>query len=136
MDPITTAIVAALSAGAATGVTDVTKKAVVDGYDGIKWLVKKKFGNNSDAAEAIEKLQAKPDSLGRRQTLAEELKTVNAAEEPELLSAAQSLTKLIRALPQGEQHIQAACGTGIAQADRGGVASVNMFGSRAGKKDE
>jgi hypothetical protein len=39
------------------------------------------------------------------------------ASDPELVSAAQSLFKLIRALPQGEKHIQFAKGSGIAQAD-------------------
>jgi len=33
---LTAAIIAALSAGAASGATDVAKKAVVEGYDGLK----------------------------------------------------------------------------------------------------
>src|SRR5437763_585877 len=102
MDPITLAIVAALSAGAASGATDVAKKAIVDGYEVLKTLLKKKFGDNSDATDAINKLQAKPDSPARRETLAEELKAVNAAADPELLHAAQSLLELVKALPQGE----------------------------------
>ena len=45
------------------------------------------------------------------------LMAVNSTSDAELLSAAQSLLKLIRALSQGEKHIQVAQGTGIAQAD-------------------
>ena len=41
------------------------------------------------------------------------------------VSAAQSLLALIKAFPQGENHIQFAQGTSIAQANRG-TAIVNM----------
>jgi DNA replication protein DnaC len=101
-----------------------------------KGLIKKKFGSNTDVAEAIDKLQTKPDSPGRREILSEELNAVNAAGEPELLRAAQSLLELIKALPQGEQHIQTAQGTGIAQADRGGTATVKIIGSPSKKIDD
>jgi hypothetical protein len=125
-DAITDAILAALSAGAVTGATDTAKKAIDDAYQGLKSLVKKKFGKDSDAAEALAKLEAKPDSDGRKQTLTEELKAVNAVSDPELASSVQSLLELIRALPQGEKHIQFAQGTGIARADRGSTATVSM----------
>jgi hypothetical protein len=133
-DIVTNAIVAAISAGAVAGAKDTAKSAIVDAYQGLKSLVKQKFGHESDAAEAIDKLEAKPDSDGRKQTLAEELKAVNSTSDPELISAAQSLLELIRALPQGEKHIQYAQGTGIAQADRGSTATVAMSGPR--KKDD
>ncbi len=125
-DTVTNAIVGALSAGAVTGATDTAKKAIADAYEGLKSLIKNKFGGDSDAAEAIDKLEAKPDSDGRKKTLTEELKAVNAVSDPELASAVQSLLELIRALPQGEKHIQFARGTGIAQADRGSTATVTM----------
>jgi hypothetical protein len=133
-DIVSNAIVAALSAGAVAGATDTAKKAVADAYEGVKSLVKKKFGGDSDAAEAIDKLEAKPHSDGRKQTLTEELEAVNAASDPELVSAVQSLLELIRALPQGEKHIQFAQGTGIAQADRGSTATVTMHAPR--KRDD
>jgi hypothetical protein len=71
-------------------------------------------------------VEAKPESDGRKQTLAEELKAVNSTSNPELVSAAQSLLEPIQALPQSEKHIQFAWGTGIAQADRGSTATVTM----------
>jgi hypothetical protein len=125
-EAITNAILAALSAGAATGVTDTTKKAIADAYVGLKSIIKAKFGRDSEAAVAIDKLEARPDSEGRRRTLSEELKAVNAVSDPDLASAAQSVLELIRALPEGEKHIQFAQGSGIAQADRGSTASVTM----------
>ncbi len=135
MDPVSLAIISALSAGAASGLTDTTKKAIVDGYEGLKALLKKKFGSNSEVADAIEKLQAKPNSSGRSQTLEEELKAVNADKELQLRSAADSLLQLIKALPQGAQHIQIAQGMGIAQADRGSTATVSI-GSPSRKNDD
>ena len=134
MEPITAAIIAALTAGAASGITEAAKKAISDGYSGLKALINKKFGGKSDVTDAIEKLQAKPESPGRQQTLAEELKAINASADPELLGAAQSLLELIKAVPHGDQHIQNAVGTGIAQADRGSTASVS-FASRPPKTE-
>jgi hypothetical protein len=123
-DIVANAIVAALSAGAVAGTTGTAKSAIADGYQGLKSLIKKKFGDHSEASEAIDKLESKPDFGGKKQVLAEELKAVNSASDPELVSAAESLLALIKALPQGEKHIQFAQGTGIAQADRGGTATV------------
>ena len=137
MDPITLALVAALTAGATSGVTEVAKKAIVDGYEGLKALLKKKFGNNTDVSDAIDKLQAKPDSPARRATLGEELTAANAVSDPELVSAAQSLLALIKNLPQGDQHVQQiAQGTGIAQAAGGSTATVSMSGWPGNSKQE
>lgn len=127
-DIVMNAIVAAVSAGAVAGAKDTTKSAIADAYQGLKSLIKAKFGHKSEAAEAIDKLEAKPDSNGKKQVLVEELRAVNSAADPELVSAAQSLLALVRALPQGEKHVQVADGTGIAQADRGGTATVTMSG--------
>jgi hypothetical protein len=135
MDPITTAIIAALSAGAASAATDVAKKTIVDGYEGLKALLKKKFGSNSDAVDAIEKLQVKPESLPRREMLAEELKAVNASADPELSRAAQSLLELIKGLPDAGSHIQIAMGYANAVADRGSTSTINI-GSRRKDKDD
>ena len=65
MDPITTAIVAALSAGAISGITDTAKTAVNDGYNKLKSLLTKKHGAGSEVVQAINKLETKPESQGR-----------------------------------------------------------------------
>jgi hypothetical protein len=74
---VTNAIVAAISAGAVAGTKDTAKSAIADAYDGLKSLIKKKFGYDSHAADAIDMLEAKPESDGRKQTLAEELRAVD-----------------------------------------------------------
>jgi hypothetical protein len=100
MDPITTALISAVAAGAGSGATDIAKKAIAEDYEDLKALLKSKFGHNSRTADAIEKFQDTPDSPKRQDTL-QELKAVNASADPELMSAAQSLLELINALPQG-----------------------------------
>ena len=125
---ITSAIYAALSAGAAAGATDTAKKSVADAYSGLKSLITTKFGAHHEVSKAVAELEAKPASEGRKQTLSEELETVRADSDPEIASAAQALLELIRSLPQGDQHIQSVHGTANAVADRRGVASVNISG--------
>lgn len=124
---VTDAIVAAITTGAVAGAKDTAKSAIADAYQGLKSLIKKKFGHDSDAADAIDSLEAKPDSDGRKKTLAEELEAVNSSSDPELVSAAQSLLSLIKALPVGEKHTQVAHGTGIVQVmGDGATGSVTM----------
>jgi hypothetical protein len=106
------AIVAALSAGAVTGAKDVARKAIADSYDWLKSLIKKKYGSESEASAAIDKLEARPDSEGRQKTLGEELGLAHASDDPELTSAAQALLELVRALPQGEKTHPVRAGTG------------------------
>jgi hypothetical protein len=88
-DIVTNAIVAALSVGAVQGADDTAKSAIADDCQGLKFLIEKKFGHDSEAAEAI----SKPES-GRKQTLAEELKAVSFASGPELVYTAPSCTPL------------------------------------------
>jgi len=118
------AIVAALSAGAVSGATDVAKKAIVDGYLGMKSLITKKFGGDSTAATAIKMLEVKPDSGDIRQILGKELESVNASSDPELTKAAQDLLELVRALPQGEKHTQFAVGSHNIQTGRNSTVTI------------
>ena len=52
--------------------TTVAKNTIMDGYEALKSLLKKKFGGTSDAADALEKLEAKPNSEGRLKSLSTE----------------------------------------------------------------
>lgn len=129
MDPITTALIAALTVGATSGVSDTAKRAIAEGYESLKGLVKKKLSPHGEVMEAIDKLQANPQSSPRQGVLAEEMAKTTAAKDPELLTASNVLLEIIRSLPQGEQHVQQiAHGIGIAQASGSSKASVNMSG--------
>ena len=127
MDPITfTAIVAALSAGVATGVGKVVESAVVDAYQGLKATLRRRFGDDSDVVEAVDKLEQKPDSEARKALLQEEAEAAGVDRDPKVRKAAQDLLDRVEAQPSGEQHVQYARGSYIAQADRGSTAEVRV----------
>ncbi len=125
MDPITAAIVAAVSAGAISGLTEASKTAISDAYNKLKASLSKKFGGESDVVHAVNEVEAKPDSAGRKATLQEEITNTKADQDQEVLQAAQALLHLLQTIPEGGQHVQTATGSYIAQADQGSSASVN-----------
>ena len=96
MDPITAAIVTALSAGAVAGITDTAKAAISDGYNKLKELLTKKHGKDSDVMQAIEKLEAKPESQGRQATLQEEMTAIKAEQDKEIIAAAKQILILMQ----------------------------------------
>jgi hypothetical protein len=88
-DPITVTIVAALPTGVASGTTKVVESIIVNSYEALKSVLKKTFGQGSEVVKAIDSLEAKLDSAGRKETL----------------KAAQTLVDQLRAVPGGEKYI-------------------------------
>src|SRR5215472_1294897 len=97
MDPITTAIIAALSAGAISGLTETSKTAIADAYARLKTLLSKKFGGESEVVHAVDAVEAKPESAGRKATLQEEVAAAKVDQDQEVLHAAQTLLQLLQA---------------------------------------
>lgn len=126
MDPITTAIIAAITLGVTSGATKIGQQAVVEAYTVLKSLLKKKFGDQSEIIKSVEGLETKPESSGRKEILKEEIASVKADQDPDIRKAAQALLDQISTQQGGEQHIQQATGSNIAQADRNSTASVNV----------
>lgn len=111
MDPITAAILAGVATGAASGVTDVvTKQGITGAYHALKQLLNAKFGSQSDVAQAIEKVEAKPDSSARRTVLQEEIEASRANQDATLVAAAQELLAKFDALPNSQQVLQTVTG--------------------------
>jgi hypothetical protein len=126
MDPITAAILAALSAGVITGAGKVAENALVDAYNGLKATLKRKFGDDSEVVEAVDKLEGDPESEGRKLTLKEEVEKAGVDQDPEVQQAAQELLDRVKQQPGGEKYVQQyARGTGIAQAEGGSTATVD-----------
>jgi hypothetical protein len=110
MDPITTAILAAISAGVIAGTTKIGEQAIVDAYTNLKELLGKKFGAKSKVVKAVKELEASPKSAARKEVVKEEVAAAKADQDKELLQAAQALIKTVKASPGGTQIIQTAIG--------------------------
>ena len=127
MEPVTTAILAAIAAGATAGLTDTAKKAIADAYDSLKALLERKFGADSKMLGAVEKLEEDPESAGWQETVGKEAAKAGVNRDQELIAAAEVVLAKLKELPAGDQrHIQSAIGNYIAQADRGSTAKVNV----------
>ncbi len=83
MEPITAAVVAALA--------NISKEAISDGYQALKALLKRKFGEQSDVVVAAEKLEDDPDSEAWKAVLEEQAKTPEVAEDAEVRNAVNDL---------------------------------------------
>ncbi len=101
MEPITTAIIAALSAGAATGLTEASKTAITDAYQRLKELLSKKFGASSEVVQAVNAVEVRPDSAGRQATLQEEIIAVHADQDADIQAATNSLLSLVQSQQAG-----------------------------------
>ncbi len=113
MDPITTAIVAALVAGISSGATDVGKKVIADAYEALKTSLIKKYGAKSKITRAITELESEPDYKPNQDALAGRVAQVKAADNHELKELAQTLIIALKSTSEGKKalskyHVDAA----------------------------
>jgi hypothetical protein len=92
MDPITL-IVTALAAGAASGFKESASAAVMDAYEGLKGLVRKRFAGRRDGELVLARHAEAPKAW--EGPLAAELAAVGADQAPDLVAAAQAVMKLV-----------------------------------------
>jgi hypothetical protein len=104
MDPITI-IVAALAAGAAAGLKPTAAQVIKDAYAGIKTLIQRKY-----ATVDLTPLENKPESEKKRDSVAEDLNDVGAANDLELLDQAKAL---LDAVQQHDKTTAAAIGVDL-----------------------
>jgi len=88
MDPITTAILAVLPALA----SDVVKSSVKDAYEGLKTVIRRKWGDTAQISKAISALEEDPSSKAQAAVLAEKVSAVKATDDTEV---AQALYRLV-----------------------------------------
>lgn len=129
MDPITLAIVAAVTAGITASAGKVAEKAVLDAYEGLKGLIKKKFGGDGKVPKAIAEVEEEPDFKPYQEGLKTRIEAAEVHKDPEILKAAQSLLDLLQHQPAGAQaiqHFQHVYGDYSAAAGPYGTATVNV----------
>jgi len=92
MDPITL-IVTALAAGAAAGFRQSASTAVMDAYEGLKGLVRKRFAGRRDGDLVLARHAESPEAW--EAPLAAELAAAGAENDTDLVAAAQAVMKLV-----------------------------------------
>jgi prophage DNA circulation protein len=101
MDPITTAIVAVLPALA----SDMVKSSIKDAYDGLKAVIRRKWGDNAPVTKAISALEEDPKSKAQAAVLEEKVEAVKAAEDAEVLQALHRLVEQMKAEKIGGETV-------------------------------
>jgi hypothetical protein len=89
MDPITTTILAALGVMG----SEVIKSGVKDAYEGLKAVIRRKWGEGAPISKAIVALEEDPQSKAQAAVLEEKVGQVKANDDAEV---AQALYKLIQ----------------------------------------
>jgi hypothetical protein len=97
MDPITTAIVAALPALA----TDAVKSA----YTGLKAVIERKWGEGSPLSKAVNALEEDPESKAQVGVLQEKVAATRAVEEPDILQPLKTLVDALQANAVGGSSV-------------------------------
>ncbi|MDF2386613.1 hypothetical protein JMG10_34445 [Nostoc ellipsosporum NOK] len=125
MDPITTAIL-----------TAVTNNTIQDGYNALKAALKKKIGDQSDLINAVDTLEKKPNSEGRKATVEEEVEIAKVNDDPKLVQLAQDLLAQIKQQPGGQQIInQTISNVKYAATSGSGTASINSISEQEAPKN-
>lgn len=132
---IANAIIAAATSGAITAASDTTKKAIADAYSGLKSLITRKFGGDSPAVKAVNEVEKDPASKGYQIVLAEKLESSRAAADPEIVSSAQALLELLKAIPQSGRFSQVSYGAGSALSGHHGTSTTTNYFETAPPRD-
>jgi hypothetical protein len=93
MDPISAAITAALPAMA----SDMVKSGVKDAYEGLKAVIRRKWGDAAPISKAISAIEADPNSKAQRAVLGEKVADTKASEDAEVLRALYQLVEQMKA---------------------------------------
>jgi hypothetical protein len=101
MDPITAAILAVLPALAA----DTVKSGIKDAYDGLKAVIRRKWGDAAPISKAIAAVEEDPKSKAQAAVLAEKVGAVKADEDADVLQALRVLVEQMKTHGVGGEAI-------------------------------
>jgi hypothetical protein len=101
MDPITAAIVGALPALA----SDMVKSGVKDAYEGVKAVIRRKWGDAAPISKAISALEEDPNSKAQAAVLEEKVAAVNAADDADVAQALHQLVEQMKTYGIGGEAV-------------------------------
>ena len=93
MDPITTAIMAALGVMG----SEVIKSGVKDAYEGLKAVIRRKWGEGAPISKAISAIEEDPTSKAQAAVLEEKVAQVKATDDAEVARALRHLVEQMKA---------------------------------------
>jgi hypothetical protein len=140
MDPLAF-IVTAIVAGAAVAAKDTAAQAVKDAYEGLKTLIKRKFGGEPNAGDldaAMRQVEKKPEDQSRQNVLKDELQAAKVDQDADVIKLAQALVEVVRQRePAAMQNVHVSVtGSGAAAVGPGaqavGAGGVLVGGSNTG----
>ena len=97
MDPITTTIVAFLSAQ----IPEAGKLVVKDAYNSLKTAIRSKFGKSSKVDQAVQALESEPGFEPYQNALAARIQQTQAFTDKDLIRLAQALTEALNQSTEG-----------------------------------
>ncbi len=86
-------IVAALTAGASTGIGDAASQGVKDAYAGLKALIARRFARNERAQAVLREHAADPDTYEK--PMAKQLQETGADRDADIVRLAEALLRLV-----------------------------------------
>ena len=92
MDPITAAIMAVQ----ALSENDTVKSLVKDAYDGLKAVIRRKWGDSAPISKAISAVEEDPKSKAQAAVLEEKVGDVKATDDAEVAQALQKLVEQMK----------------------------------------
>ncbi len=120
MDPITAAILAVLPSVAG----DTIKQGVKDAYEGLKAVIRRKWGESGQINKAITAVETDKDPKSQAPLLDRTLAAENAGGDAEVMQALKALLDQMKAQGVGGQ-----AAAGISVVINGGTLSGNMIGT-------
>ena len=108
MDPISMALVSALTAGFVGGLTKIGESLVGDAYNALKSALSRKFGKKSELLRSVRKLEADPGSDNAQNALTRSIRESRADQDQELLQLASQLSRTVINVTQsaGDNAVQ------------------------------
>jgi len=126
MDSITTAVMAVLPQLASDTLSDAVKSA----YEGLKAVIRRKFGEAAPISKALTAAEADPSSEAQAGVLAEKVAAAKATDDQEVMQALKSLEEKLNAKGIGGRSITGGQQKGIIQSEVHGQSINQTFGKK------
>ena len=124
MEPVTTAIVAALSSGGTFVFEKAATEAVKDAYAAVKVWIHDRY---PDANVSVDQLEKQPASKARQEVVGEDLERAGASTDTKLVKLAQILVVLIR---KQAPDVARSIGVDLGELDQANVTFGNVLAGK------